>query len=103
MTVQVTPAVVALTQPVTLTVSATDNVAVTTRTLRVLGPALPNGLVLPLDATGRDAILAPDAAGFDEAPARRFTLGVLWHPEAGEDMALFAALVAEAAEYAASK
>lgn len=32
-----------------------------------------------------------------EATARRFTLGVLWHPEAGEDLTLFEALVAEAA------
>jgi gamma-glutamyl-gamma-aminobutyrate hydrolase PuuD len=31
-----------------------------------------------------------------EDPTRRFTLGVLWHPEEGEDMALFEALVAEA-------
>jgi putative glutamine amidotransferase len=34
-----------------------------------------------------------------EAPDRRFALGVLWHPEAGEDMKLFAALVEEAARY----
>jgi gamma-glutamyl-gamma-aminobutyrate hydrolase PuuD len=34
-----------------------------------------------------------------EDPSRRFTLGVLWHPEEGEDLALFEALVAEAAEY----
>jgi putative glutamine amidotransferase len=34
-----------------------------------------------------------------EAPDRRFALGVLWHPEAGEDARLFEALVAEAAEY----
>jgi putative glutamine amidotransferase len=34
-----------------------------------------------------------------EDPSRRFTLGVLWHPEAGEDMALFEALVAEADDY----
>jgi gamma-glutamyl-gamma-aminobutyrate hydrolase PuuD len=34
-----------------------------------------------------------------EDPARRFALGVLWHPEAGEDMKLFAALVEEAAQY----
>ena len=32
-----------------------------------------------------------------EAPDRRFALGVLWHPEAGEDMKLFEALVREAA------
>jgi len=34
-----------------------------------------------------------------EAPDRRFTVGVLWHPEAGEDARLFEALVAEAARY----
>ena len=34
-----------------------------------------------------------------EDPARRFAVGVLWHPEAGEDMKLFEALVAEARAY----
>jgi putative glutamine amidotransferase len=34
-----------------------------------------------------------------EDPARRFTLGVLWHPEAGEDLKLFEALVEEAARF----
>jgi putative glutamine amidotransferase len=34
-----------------------------------------------------------------EDPARRFALGVLWHPEAGEDFALFQALVDEARTY----
>ena len=34
-----------------------------------------------------------------EDPERRFAVGVLWHPEAGEDMKLFEALVAEAREY----
>jgi putative glutamine amidotransferase len=34
-----------------------------------------------------------------EDPTRRFTVGVLWHPEEGEDLALFKALIAEAAEY----
>jgi gamma-glutamyl-gamma-aminobutyrate hydrolase PuuD len=34
-----------------------------------------------------------------EDPSRRFALGVLWHPEAGEDRALFEALVAEALRY----
>jgi putative glutamine amidotransferase len=34
-----------------------------------------------------------------EDPSRRFALGVLWHPEAGEDFALFEALVAEASRY----
>ena len=37
-----------------------------------------------------------------EDPTRRFTVGVLWHPEAGEDRALFEALVAEALGYRAS-
>jgi putative glutamine amidotransferase len=47
-----------------------------------------------------EAARAPD--GTVEAledPNRRFTLGVLWHPEEGEDLALFEALVAEAAAY----
>jgi len=34
-----------------------------------------------------------------EDPSRRFTLGVLWHPEAGEDQRLFEALVEEARRY----
>ena len=34
-----------------------------------------------------------------EDPARRFALGVLWHPEVGEDFALFEALVEEARSY----
>jgi putative glutamine amidotransferase len=34
-----------------------------------------------------------------EDPARRFALGVLWHPEEGEDAALFRALVEEAGRY----
>ena len=38
-----------------------------------------------------------------EDPSRRFAVGVLWHPEEGEDLALFEALVAEAAEYRASR
>ncbi len=36
-----------------------------------------------------------------EDPSRRFALGVLWHPEAGEDARLFEALVEEAATYRA--
>jgi putative glutamine amidotransferase len=36
-----------------------------------------------------------------EDPDRRFAVGVLWHPEAGEDARLFAELVREAAEYRA--
>jgi putative glutamine amidotransferase len=38
-----------------------------------------------------------------EDPERRFALGVLWHPEAGEDMRLFEELVREAAEYRAGR
>ena len=34
-----------------------------------------------------------------EDPSRRFALGVLWHPEAGEDQRLFEALVDEARRY----
>jgi gamma-glutamyl-gamma-aminobutyrate hydrolase PuuD len=34
-----------------------------------------------------------------ELEERRFTVGVLWHPEAGEDLRLFESLVAEAADY----
>jgi putative glutamine amidotransferase len=52
----------------------------------------------------REAARAPD--GTVEAledPSRRFTLGVLWHPEEGEDLALFQTLVREAAEYRSSR
>ncbi len=38
-----------------------------------------------------------------EDPERRFALGVLWHPEAGEDMRLFEELVREAADYRVSR
>jgi gamma-glutamyl-gamma-aminobutyrate hydrolase PuuD len=38
-----------------------------------------------------------------EDPSRRFTVGVQWHPEAGEDAALFEALVGEAREYRATR
>jgi putative glutamine amidotransferase len=34
-----------------------------------------------------------------EHRSKRFALGVLWHPEEGEDVALFEALVREAADY----
>jgi putative glutamine amidotransferase len=34
-----------------------------------------------------------------EDPDRRFAVGVLWHPEAGDDARLFEELVREAAEY----
>ena len=38
-----------------------------------------------------------------EDPSRRFAVGVLWHPEAGEDMKLFEELVREASEYRTSR
>jgi putative glutamine amidotransferase len=38
-----------------------------------------------------------------EDPERRFALGVLWHPEAGEDWKLFETLVREAAAYRAER
>jgi putative glutamine amidotransferase len=38
-----------------------------------------------------------------EDPEKRFALGVLWHPEEGEDYALFKALVDEAARYRAGR
>jgi putative glutamine amidotransferase len=38
-----------------------------------------------------------------EDPQRRFAVGVLWHPEAGEDFTLFKALVDEAAAYREEK
>jgi putative glutamine amidotransferase len=38
-----------------------------------------------------------------EDPARRFALGVLWHPEAGEDLRLFEELVREARDYRAAR
>ena len=38
-----------------------------------------------------------------EDPSRRFTVGVQWHPEAGEDAALFEALVRQASEYRAAR
>ena len=52
----------------------------------------------------REAARAPD--GTVEAledPSRRFTLGVLWHPEAGDDRTLFEALVEQAIAYRAAK
>ncbi len=38
-----------------------------------------------------------------EDPGKRFAVGVLWHPEAGEDAALFQALVDEARAYRETK
>jgi gamma-glutamyl-gamma-aminobutyrate hydrolase PuuD len=52
----------------------------------------------------REAARAPDGTlEALEDPDRRFTLGVLWHPEAGEDRALFEALISEAAGYAETR
>ncbi|HZQ16927.1 MAG TPA: gamma-glutamyl-gamma-aminobutyrate hydrolase family protein [Gaiellaceae bacterium] len=51
-----------------------------------------------LGAGLREAAHAPDGTlEAVEDPSRAFTVGVLWHPEEGEDLALFEALVAEAA------
>ena len=38
-----------------------------------------------------------------EDPSHRFALGVLWHPEAGQDRKLFEELVGAAAEYRATR
>jgi gamma-glutamyl-gamma-aminobutyrate hydrolase PuuD len=38
-----------------------------------------------------------------EDPTKQFALGVLWHPEEGDDFALFRALVEQAREYRAAK
>jgi putative glutamine amidotransferase len=38
-----------------------------------------------------------------EDPSKRFAVGVLWHPEEGDDAALFRALVEEARAYRAAK
>jgi putative glutamine amidotransferase len=38
-----------------------------------------------------------------EDPSQRFVIGVQWHPEAGEDAALFEALVEQAREYRAAR
>lgn len=56
-----------------------------------------------LGAGLREAARAPDGTlEAVEDPTRRFTLGVLWHPEAGEDLKLFEALIEEANAYAAA-
>ena len=56
-----------------------------------------------LDRIGEGLVpTARDEDGMVEAiedPDRRFALGVLWHPEAGENMRLFEGLVREAAAY----
>jgi gamma-glutamyl-gamma-aminobutyrate hydrolase PuuD len=53
-----------------------------------------------LGAGLREAAFAEDGTvEAIEDPSRRFALGVLWHPEAGEDMRLFEALIEEARRY----
>ena len=42
---------------------------------------------------GGDLTWRTAARGNDEDPDHRFVLGVQWHPEAGDDPALFDALV----------
>ncbi len=56
-----------------------------------------------LGAGLRESARAPDGTleGVED-PARTFALGVLWHPEEETDVALFEALVAEAATYRAA-
>ena len=52
----------------------------------------------------RVAARAPDGTvEAVEDPSRQFAVGVLWHPEAGEDLSLFEALVTEAREYRARR
>ena len=41
----------------------------------------------------------PERYGKGNRAVRRFALGVLWHPEEGDDDALFTELVAEARRY----
>jgi gamma-glutamyl-gamma-aminobutyrate hydrolase PuuD len=73
----------------------------------VLGERVPikshhhQGLGRPGD--GLRAVARDEDGGIEalESPDHRFAVGVLWHPEAGEDARLFEALVAEAAEYRA--
>ena len=38
-----------------------------------------------------------------EDPTKRFAVGVLWHPEEGEDQALFVSLVEQASGYRAGR
>ena len=52
-----------------------------------LGEGAPGGSAPRTERSRRSRIL------------RRFALGVLWHPEVGEDFALFEALVEEATQY----
>jgi RHS repeat-associated protein len=60
--IRVTPEVVTLSQPVHITVEATDNIAVMSRTLRVSGPAIPDGLDVVLNEAG-EAIYTPFQPG----------------------------------------
>lgn len=58
---------------------------------------LGEGLVAAARAEDDDTVEAV------EAPARRYILGVLWHPEAGDDKRLFETLVEEAGRYRAER
>jgi len=72
-----------------------------------IGAAMAGGLLSDAKAAAvalKRALLSKPASpdGTVEAveePERRFAVGVLWHPEAGEDLALFRALVEEARAY----
>ena len=55
-------------------------------------PSRPDGLV-------ETAWAADGTLEAVEDPSLRFAVGVQWHPEAGEDAALFGALVEQAREY----
>jgi gamma-glutamyl-gamma-aminobutyrate hydrolase PuuD len=76
---------------------------------RLLGPTAPvkSHHHQAADVVGAD--LVPVAWADDgtvealEDPRRRFALGVQWHPEEGEDLALFAGLVAAARDYRAAR
>jgi putative glutamine amidotransferase len=54
--------------------------------------------------TGLRAVGAADDGTIEavEEASKRFAVGVLWHPEAGDDGKLFEALVAEAARFRAA-
>jgi putative glutamine amidotransferase len=57
-----------------------------------------------LGASLREAAWADDGTlEAIEDPSRRFAVGVLWHPEEGDDLALFEALVDEARRYRSSR
>ena len=55
--------------------------------------------------TGLDAVAWADDGTIEalEDPSKRFAVGVLWHPEEGEDFALFRELVEQARGYRAAR